>query len=136
MSCRRVLELVRLSTRLVEWAHIVSLSPVMNADAHRAAKSRSWLALLQSLTGVLFGFAIIRASSFGRSAWFGNSKFSSTRTKFVFISVARNTRYKFSGTNEDAIFGPRIAAETCGKKDGVNSSAWRHVTCGRSTRPE
>jgi hypothetical protein len=108
----------------------------MNADGHRAAKSRSLLALLQLLTGVLSGFAVIGESSSGRSAWFGNSKFSSARTTFVFISAARNTGYKFSGINEDAIFGPRIAAETCGKKDDVNSSAWRHVTCGRSTRPE
>jgi hypothetical protein len=53
-----------------------------------------------------------------------------------FISVLRNTAYKFSGTNKDAIFGPRIAAETCGKKDDVNSSACQAVTCRRSARPE
>jgi hypothetical protein len=53
MRRRRLLELVRLSTRRVRRTHIVSSSPVMNANAHRAAKSRSLLALLQSLTGVL-----------------------------------------------------------------------------------
>ena len=123
ISRRRVLELVRPSTRPVEWAHIVSLSSVMNADGHRAANSRSLLALLQSLTGVLSGFAIIRASSFGRSAWFGNRKFFEHANEVRFHFCCPNTGYKFSGTNEDAIFGPRIAAETCGKKDGVNSSA-------------
>jgi hypothetical protein len=142
MSCRRLLELVRLSTRPVSLAHIVSPSPVMNADgdnadAHRAAKSRSLLALLQSQTGVLCGLRY-HQSVLPRRAARGSEtgSFSSTRTKFVFISVPRNSGYKFSGINEDAIFGPRIAAETCGKKDGVNSSACQDVTRRRSTRPE
>jgi len=132
-----LLELVRLSIRPVEWAHIVSPSAVMNADGHRAAKSRSLLALRQSLTGVLSGLRDHQSVLLRRAARGSETGgFSSTRTKFVFLSVARNTGYKFSGINDDAIFGPRIAAETCGKKDGVNSSACQDVTRRRSTRPE
>jgi hypothetical protein len=70
------------------------------------------------------------------STSFGNRKFSSQRTTFVFISVARNTGYKFASTNKHAIFGPPIAAETCGKKDDVNFSGCQDVTRRRSARPE
>jgi hypothetical protein len=132
-----LLEFVRPSVRPVEWAHIVSPSAVMNADAHRG-RQEPFIACIApianrrpvrpSLSSERRAPVAARGSETG--------SFSSTRTKFVFISVARNTGYKFSGINDDAIFGPRIAAETCGKKDGVNSSACQDVTRRRSTRPE
>jgi hypothetical protein len=63
-----LIELVRLLDRPVEWAHIVSPSPVMNADAHRAAKNRSLLALRQSLTGVLSGLRYYQSVELRRAA--------------------------------------------------------------------
>jgi len=132
-----LLELVRLSVRLVQWAHIVSPSYVMNADGHRAAKSRSLLALRQSLTGVLCGLRYhqsveLRSQRVVRKPGVFRAR---ERSSFSFLSPETpDTNSQVS--NEDAIFGPRIAAETCGKKDGVNSSACQDVTRRRGTRPE
>jgi hypothetical protein len=106
------------------------------ADRRQAGKSHHGLHSCNRWPASRLAFATFRVSSCGLNASFGNRKFSSKRTKFVFLSVPRNTGCKFAGTNKHAIFGPRIAAEACGKKDGVNSSACQAVTCRRSARPE
>jgi hypothetical protein len=77
-------------------------------------------------------FAVFKASRSGFDAPSGNRKFSGKRTRFGFISVPRNTGYKFSGTHHDAKFSPPIAAEMCRKKDNANFGARRDVTLRHS----
>jgi len=99
MSRRRLLELVRPSTRPVEWGPISFTAAFHECRWHRVAKSRSLLALLQSLTGVLSGLRHHQSvePSVRRPAWFGNGKFfeHAKEVRFSFLSP-ENTGYKFS----------------------------------------
>jgi hypothetical protein len=96
----------------------------------------SLLAFLQSPAGVLSGLRHHQGVELRSQRVVRKQEVFEQANDVRFHFGPRNTGYKFSGTNKHAIFGPRIAAETCGKQDDVNSSACQAVTRRRSARPE